>query len=234
LNLQKIDIFVGTFNYVNKMKSTKPIKKSLIYISIITVSLVAVVMIISYGIIQKTTNNYVYDDANLVPANRVGLLLGTSKLLSNGKPNQYFTYRIDAAVQLINVGKIKFVVISGDNRRKDYNEPQDMKDALMERGLPENRIFLDYAGFRTYDSVYRMNAIFGQSSFTIISQEFHNRRALYIANSLKINAVAYNAKDVTKYFGIKTQVREFFSRVKMFLDLAFGKKPKFLGEKIKI
>ncbi len=209
-------------------------KKNFKFITIIALLLVVSTMILAYSSIQNATNNSVYDDVNFIPANRVGLLLGTSKLLSNGKPNQYFTNRIDATVRLINAGKIKFVVISGDNRRKDYNEPQDMKDALMNRGLPENRIFLDYAGFRTYDSVYRINAIFGQNSFTIISQEFHNRRALYIAQSLKLSAVGYNAKDVSKYFGFKTKVRETFSRVKMFIDLAFGKKPKFLGEKIKI
>lgn len=202
-------------------------------ISIILIMLMASLLIANY-VVESSTDNVVYDDVSAIPTHRVGLLLGTSKLLSNGKPNQYFTFRIDAVVRLINVRKIKYVVISGDNSKQNYNEPQDMKDALMARGLPENRIFLDYAGFRTYDSVYRMQVIFGQTDFTIISQEFHNRRAVYISQKLKLNVVGFNAQNVTKYYGFKTNVREKFSRVKMFLDMAFGKKPKFLGDKITI
>ncbi len=196
--------------------------------------LITITAFIANNKVESATEKYVYNDVSIVPANRVGLLLGTSKLLSNGKPNQYFTYRIDAVVKLINAGKIKYVVISGDNSKNNYNEPQDMKDALMARGLPENRIYLDYAGFRTYDSVYRMQAIFGQTDFTIISQEFHNRRAVYIAQTLNLHAVGFNAQNVTKFYGFKTNVREKLSRVKMFIDLAFGKKPRFLGDKIEI
>ena len=209
-------------------------RKALKIILPTVVILCIVAIIISYSFIQKSTNELVYNDATQIPANRVGLLLGTSKSLSNGKPNQYFTFRIDATVQLFNARKIQCVLISGDNSKNNYNEPQDMKDALIARGFPENRIILDYAGFRTYDSVYRMNAIFSQNSFTIISQEFHNRRAIYIAKSLNLKGIGYNARDVNKYYGFKTKVREAFSRVKMFIDLGFGKKPRFLGEKIDI
>ena len=148
--------------------------------------------------------------------------------------NLYFKYRIDATVSLFKSGKINFVLISGDNSSADYNEPEDMKQELMKRGIPAEKIVLDFAGFRTFDSVYRANEIFGQASFTIISQEFHNQRALYIANSLDLNAVAFNAKDVTDYNGFKTKIREKFARVKVLLDILFNKKPKFLGEKINI
>lgn len=212
----------------------KKINKKLKWTVGVFLASIVVAIMIANSIVESATTNDIYNDASTIPKNRVGLLLGTSKLLSNGKPNQYFTYRIDAVVRLINAGKIKFVVISGDNSKQNYNEPQDMKDALMARGLPANRIFLDYAGFRTYDSVYRMQAIFGQTDFTIISQEFHNKRAVYIAQTLKLHAVGFNARNVTKYYGFKTNVREKFSRVKMFIDLAFGKKPKFLGDKVTI
>jgi SanA protein len=154
--------------------------------------------------------------------------------LKSGGPNLYFVYRINAAVTLYESGKITNIIISGDNSRKEYNEPQNMKDELIKRAVPADKIYLDYAGFRTYDSVYRMKEIFGQSSFTIISQEFHNQRALYIANALQIEAVGFNAKDVDSYNGFKTKVREKLARVKLMLDLIFGKKPKFLGEKITI
>jgi len=184
--------------------------------------------------ITKQTENQIYSETDSIPENNVGLLLGTSKLLRNGNLNRYFENRISATVQLYKAGKIKNIVISGDNSTKDYNEPEDMKNELIKRGIPENRIYLDFAGFRTYDSVFRMKEIFGQDRFTIISQKFHNQRAVYIANALKLNAIGFNAKDVNAYNGLKTQIREKFARVKVFIDLIFDKKPKFLGEKIKI
>ncbi len=184
--------------------------------------------------INKQTENKIYTETDSIPENNVGLLLGTSKFLRNGNSNQYFENRISATVQLYKTGKIKNIVISGDNSRKDYNEPEDMKNELIKRGIPENRIYLDFAGFRTYDSVFRMKEIYGQNSFTIISQEFHNQRAVYIANSLNLNAIGFNAKDVNAYNGFKTKIREKFARVKVFIDLFFDKKPKFLGEKIEI
>lgn len=184
--------------------------------------------------INHTTANQIFTNTELIPHNKVGLLLGTSKYLKSGNSNLYFEYRITATESLFKSGKIENVVISGDNSRKDYNEPQDMKNELIKRGIPENKIYLDYAGFRTFDSVYRMKEIFGQTSFTIISQEFHNQRAIYIANQLQLNTVGFNSKDVDAYYGIKTKLREKLARTKVMLDLLFGKKPKFLGEKIMI
>ena len=185
-------------------------------------------------IIEKNSDNLVYNNTSTIPANKAGLLLGTCKTLSNGLPNEYFTNRIRAAVDLYNSGKIQYIIISGDNGKKTYNEPLDMKNELIRLGIPAEKIFLDYAGFRTYDSVIRMNKIFGQKSFTVISQDFHTRRAVYIAKRFDLRAIGYNAKDVNKYYGFKTMLREKFARVKVFTDLLFNKKPKFLGEKVVI
>jgi SanA protein len=150
-------------------------------------------------------------------------------------PNQYFYNRIKAAVELYESGKIDRIIISGDNSTKYYNEPQDMKEALMEHGIPENRIYQDYAGFRTLDSVIRCKEIFGQNQITIISQKFHNARAVFIARHHQIEAIGYNAKDVNKAAGFKTNVREILARVKLFIDLyVLDQQPKFLGEKIEI
>jgi SanA protein len=143
--------------------------------------LISLVTWIANHRIEKVTKDLVYKDVNSIPKNKVGLLLGTSKYLRSGELNQYFENRIQATVDLYNAKKIEFIVISGDNRKMSYNEPQDMKRELLMHGIPEEKIFLDYAGFRTYDSVIRMNKIFGQSNFTIISQDFHNRRAIFIA-----------------------------------------------------
>ncbi|MBK7213580.1 MAG: YdcF family protein [Bacteroidales bacterium] len=185
-------------------------------------------------VIVSATDNKVFSEITKLPHNRVGLLLGTSKLLGSGKPNQYFSNRIKAAVELFEAGKIDFIVISGDNSRAGYNEPLDMKNELIRMGIPEEKIFLDYAGFRTYDSVIRMEKIFGQKNFTIISQEFHNRRAAYIAGHFGQNAVGYSAADVDVYNGFKTKVREKIARTKVFLDFLFHKQPKFLGEPVEI
>jgi len=209
-------------------------KRSFWIFPLVILVIVGGIVILANRVIESATKHDLYSDVTRIPANRVGLLLGTSKTLRYGKPNIYFTNRIDATIELLNTRKIEYVVISDDNSHKYYNEPQDMKNELLRRGVPENRIYLDYAGFRTYDSVYRMHAIFGQTNFTVISQEFHNERAVYIAQSLNLHAIAFNAEDVTAYMGIKTKLREKFSRVKMFVDLAFHKKPKFLGEKIEI
>ena len=214
---------------ITKIKKIVKIIKWL-FVFGLTVS-VTLIVFMNFRINQKTKNS-IFESVELIPENTVGLLLGTSKLLKAGTPNQYFFNRINAAVELFEAGKIKTIVISGDNSKKHYNEPQDMKEELIKRGVPENKIYLDYAGFRTFDSMYRMRDIFGQKKFTIISQKFHNQRAIYIGNSLGINSIGYNAKDVDAYNGFKTKFREKFARVKVFIDLTFNKKPKFLGEKI--
>jgi SanA protein len=209
------------------------IKTTLLVALAILSTVIIAVFCANHYVISKT-NGFTYKDVANIPFNKVGLLLGTSKLLSNGRPNQYFVYRINAAAELYKAKKIKAIVISGDNGHKDYNEPEDMKQELIKQGIPETQIYLDYAGFRTLDSVIRMNRIFGQQSFTVISQEFHNRRAIYIAHANGLHAIGYNARDVSAYNGFKTQLREKFARVKLFLDLWSNKSPKFLGEKIDI
>lgn len=165
---------------------------------------------------------------------KVGLLLGTSKYLSNGNRNLYYQYRIDAAVKLFRAGKVKYILISGDNGTKAYNEPRSMQKDLIAAGIPAERIYLDYAGFRTLDSVVRAKAVFGQKRFVVISQQFHNERALFLAKSHEIEAVGFNARDVNVKYGFKTQVREKLARTKMLLDIIFGVEPKFYGERIEI
>ena len=178
--------------------------------------------------VNRKTAKALYDDLNLVPACEVGLLLGTNPYLKNGLPNKYFLYRIEAAVQLYEAKKIQYILVSGDNHRNDYNEPEEMKKALIKKGIPESSILMDYAGFRTLDSVVRAKTVFGKERFMIISQRFHNERALYLAEYNHIEAVGFNAQDVTAYYGLKTRVREYLARLKLFIDLWFEVNPKFL------
>lgn len=209
-------------------------KRILIYLFLAIIALGITSLIVCNRIIKNHATGKLYSVIVETPANDVGLLLGTSPKLKNGDSNLYFEYRITAATELYKAGKIKYILISGDNSKEKYNEPAAMKRALMRNGVPEKAIYLDYAGFRTLDSVVRAKEIFGQNRFTIISQGFHNERALYLAEENGINAIGYNAKDVWAYSGIKTKFRELFARVKMFIDLAVDKKPHFLGEKVQI
>lgn len=167
-----------------------------------------------------------------IKKNKVGLLLGTSQFLKGGKENMFFKYRVEAAVKLYNAGKIEFVLVSGDNAQTHYNEPRDLKKALVNRGVPEEKIFLDYAGFRTLDSVIRAQKVFGQNSITIISQKFHNQRAIYLAQKNGIEAIGFNAENPEK--SSKVYQREYLAKTKAYWDNLWGVEPKFLGEPVQI
>ncbi|GAA3520117.1 ElyC/SanA/YdcF family protein [Aquimarina addita] len=208
-------------------------KKKRILLILIFIMPAILVFTTNYSI-EKNAENKTFSNSSEIKKNKVGLVLGTSKFLKNGSINLYFKYRINATFELYKEGKIDFVLVSGDNGNKNYDEPTDFKNELIKKGIPENRIFLDYAGFRTLDSVVRAKEIFGQISITIISQKFHNERAIYLAEKNGISAIGFNARDLSGKYGIKTRIREYFARTKVFLDLMFGVEPKFLGNKIEI
>lgn len=181
--------------------------------------------------VSHSAQGLLYTNVADIPANNVGLVLGTSSSLVNGMPNLYFKYRIDAAASLYHAGKVKHLIVSGDNSVKHYNEPEEMKLALMAKGVPESAITLDFAGFRTLDSVVRCSKVFGQKRFTVISQEFHNIRALFIAQRYGIEAVGFNARAVSGRANNRTVVREPLARCKAVLDLyILNKQPHFLGK----
>lgn len=208
--------------------------KRLIGLGAVSVFLTVSAVFIVDRIVESSSAGITYNSTETIPFNRVGLLLGVAKTLPDGSPNLYYKHRIDATLKLHKAKKIKYILVSGDNCSHDYDEPTTMKDELIERGIPADRIFLDYAGFRTFDSVVRSKEIFGQKSITVISQKFHNERAIYIASKKNIRAIGFNARSVDLKYGFKTQFRERFARLKMVMDLVFGTDPKFLGEKVSI
>ncbi|AEV33775.1 uncharacterized membrane protein [Owenweeksia hongkongensis DSM 17368] len=194
-----------------------------------------VALIGSYFAVERYSSPLVFDDLEKLPNTKVAVLLGTSSNLVNGGKNQYFENRMNAAAELYKSGKVEYLLVSGDNRQRNYNEPVAMQAALIKRSVPQDKIVLDYAGFRTLDSMVRAKAVFGQSKFIVISQRFHNERAVYIANHCGIDAVGFNAADVEISAGLKTQLREVLARFKMMLDLYLLKtEPHFLGDKIVI
>jgi SanA protein len=185
--------------------------------------------------INRSTAAQLYKESSAIPPRKVGLVLGASKNTVRGTDNMYFTYRMQAAYELYKTGKVQYLLLSGDNHTEGYDEPTDMREALIKLGVPDSCIVLDYAGFRTLDSVVRCREVFGEDSITIISQEFHNQRALFIANKSGVHAIAFNAQEVDKNYSLKTRIREYFARVKCVLDIyILHTDPKFLGEKIRI
>jgi len=208
-------------------------KKVLLLILLLIPCGLALTIYLCNRAIAHAAKNKLYSDTRSIPFNKVGLLLGTSKFV-HGHNNPFYDHRISAATDLLKANKIKYLIISGDNSRSDYNEPASMRSDLMAAGIDSSVIYLDYAGFRTFDSVIRLKKIFGQDSVTIISQQFHNERAIYIAGKEGLAAIGFNAADVTARQGTTTQLREKLARVKVFLDVWFGKKPKFLGSRIVI
>ncbi len=186
----------------------------------------------NYWIISSTKKD-VYNSIDSIPKNKVALVLGTSKYVSRGVVNPFYQNRIDAALALYLSGKVKYLILSGDNSTMDYNEPVKMKKDLVALGVPSSALFLDYAGFRTLDAVLRSKEIFGQTNITIVSQQFHNYRAVFLCRQNGIDAVAYNAEEIPFKSAPNTYYREYLARVKAVLDVYLLKtRPKFLGEKI--
>jgi SanA protein len=209
--------------------------KKLLWLGFNLLALTGIIMAGCNVWIDQQTKDRLYSNLNAVPPKKVALVLGTVKRLSNGRVNRYFQYRIEATVQLYNAGKIKHILVSGDNRSKYYNEPIDMRKALMAQGIPAEAITLDYAGLRTLDSVVRAKEVFSQDDFIIVSQTFHNQRALFICDFYKIHAIGFNAEGVPLNEDLRTPIREYLARFRAVLDLyLFKTQPRFLGEKVEI
>ena len=204
----------------------------------------AVVVVLVLGIlffcaaniwVVSSTKGQVLSAYDNLPDHRVALVLGTSHKTTAGLPNQFFEKRMDTAAELYKVGKIDHFILSGDNRSKFYNEPVEMRKALINRGVPVSAITLDFAGLRTLDSVVRSKEVFGQDKIIIITQPFHSYRALFISDFYDIDAVAVVASDPDLEISFKVRIREYFARTKAVLDLYILKTtPRFLGKKEEI
>lgn len=183
-------------------------------------------------VIARAAKGKTYSDVALIPHRRVGLVLGCPKRVSDGQLNLFFLARVKAAAELYERGKVDYLLASGDNSIPDDNEPADLKNALISQGVPAEKIYMDYAGFRTLDSVVRAKKVFGQTEITIISQEFQDQRAIFIANHSKVDAIGFNAPEV---FSGTTLVRESLARMKAVLDVyLFRTRPRFMGQTVAI
>lgn len=173
-----------------------------------------------------------HDDLRQLEGRGVGLVFGCDDRFQ-GRENLYFRYRIDAAESLWKAGKLRGLIVSGDNRSHDYNEPDKMRRALIARGVPADRIVCDFAGLRTLDSVVRAKEIFGVNDVVFISQRFQNERAAFLGRASGMEIAGFNARDVEGRGGFKTKAREVGARVKMWLDVhILGTEPRHLGDPV--
>lgn len=181
-------------------------------------------------ICRNAASGKIFRSTEIIPANEVGLVLGTGKFTARGNPNLHFTQRIEAATELFKSGKVRHLIVSGDNSLKNYDEPTDMRDSLVAAGIPTNAITCDYAGFRTLDSVVRANTVFGLTNFTIITEAFHCPRSVWIANRRGFNVVAFAAPDLSARWSARVKAREALARTLCALDLyVLNRQPKFSG-----
>jgi SanA protein len=199
-------------------------------------SLTVLVLLLGYGAnrwIINSTKAYLYQDAALLPVTEVGLVLGTSHFSRSGGRNLEFEGRMRAAAELYKAGKVKHLIVSGANPDATYNEPRQMRRALIALGVPGEAITMDFAGFRTFDSIIRAQSVWGLTRYTIISQRYHLPRAVFLARKLGMrDAIGYAARvGETQDLGARDPPRETFARLRAILDLyILGTQPKFFGE----
>jgi len=185
-------------------------------------------------LVTQTAKSYILKDVEDLPESDAVMVLGAF-VFKSGRPSDLLADRLDYGFEVYSAGKAKKIIVSGDHGQHDYDEVNSMKDYLMEKGVPREDIFLDHAGFNTYDSMYRAKAVFGVETLLVSTQEFHIDRAVYIARSMGIDAYGYPCDDKPKYYPMtQLKLRESLARVKAVLDTATSRKPKYLGEAIPI
>lgn len=190
---------------------------------------------LAHALVRQAAIDRIYTDPTALPVRDAALLLGTSPSTRSGRANPFFEHRLDAAAELVRAGRVRVVVVSGDNSHRSYNEPAAMRRALVARGIDEERIVEDFAGLRTLDSVVRMNLVFGQDDFVVVSQRFHVERALFLAAARGIEAVGFAAGDAEGPGAISVRLREYAARVKAVLDAYLLRtEPRFLGDAVPI
>lgn len=204
--------------------------RRLLVIALIASLCAGVLLAWSDRLCQTAAQNRIFRSIESTPTNDIALVLGTGKRTRNGTPNLHFTQRMTAAAVLYRSGKVRHLLVSGDNHTQGYDEATDMRDALVACGVPADAITCDFAGFRTLDSVVRANSVFGLTNFTIVTEEFHCPRALWIAQRHGLDAVAFAAPDLNARWSARVKAREILARAWCAVDLyVLNRSPKFPG-----
>lgn len=185
--------------------------------------------------ITLSTRSRIFDSAGEAPANTVGVVLGTNKNFAPNRPNLHFTRRVEAAAELYRQRKVDHLLVSGATNSAYYNEAADMAGALIELGVPPTAITRDESGFRTLDSVVRAQRVFGQDRYTIITDDFHVSRAVFLARRYRQDAIGFASAHVAAPLSAKSRFREIFARCKAVLDVyVFRTQPRELGDPVLI
>lgn len=211
------------------MKKNKRVKR-IIIVTVTLLCAVGIVMTICDRKVNHAAKGLLYSNVESVPHRKVGLILGTSPIsIWTGMRNYYYDYRIKAGAELYKAGKVDWLVVSGGDYRNSengYDEPVAMRDSLIMQGVDSTRIILDYDGTRTLNSLAKMRDVYRQDSIIIISQKYHNERALYQAKHLGVNAIGFNAHTPGARASLwRNRGRETLARVKLFIDLSSGLHP---------
>ena len=183
------------------------------------------------GWVVWETRNYVHSTIDQLPATALGVVLGTSKNIAPHRPNLHFQTRMEATARLFAAGRIQHIIVSGAQNSRYYDEPSDMIDALVTLGIPKSAITPDRSGFRTLDSVVRVAEVFGETRYTLITDDFHINRAVFLARHHGHDAIGFSAGRVDPSFSFRSRFREIFARVKAVLDVyLFGTQPREVSE----
>lgn len=197
-------------------------KKFMAFVTVM-IAICLVIVIACQIVVKHAAKGRMYDDVKEIPHREIGLLLGTNPLGRSGRPNQFYLRRIDATVAMYEAGKVDRIIISGARRGDAYDETAAMREALVNRGLPDSILILDAEGFRTIASIKRAKEVFGADTLTIISQQFHNERALFMAQHNGMDAIAYNAANTSsRRWKVIMALRECLARVKAVLEVMRG------------
>jgi len=215
------------------------LSKYILYIALISCVALLILVLTCYLTVVYNADGRTYDSVDSIPHNKVGLLLATSPITPGGGHNYYFDNRIKAADELYKAGKVDFIIASGGDytqlHKNGCDEPKAILDSLVARGVPTDRIILDYERTRTLNSIAKAKEVYGLDSLILISQKYHNERAIYLANRYGLHAIGYNAApSPIRRNRIKNTLREYLARVKMFVDILFGNQPDFKESQISI
>ncbi|WP_291288005.1 ElyC/SanA/YdcF family protein [Flavobacterium sp.] len=202
--------------------------KNLLYLAIL--GLIIIVSVNLY--VKSSTRDLIYPSATQLPKNEVGIIFGAG--INGDQPSKYLKDRLDAGILLYQTHKIDKILLSGDNGRDEHDELTVMKNYCYQHGVDTTKIYVDYAGFDTYSTMFRAKSIFNVKSATLVSQEYHLNRAVYIGQKLGVQSVGFSANE-GEYLGYKyVTFREYGSIFKAFFDVLRNREPRFLGNPIDI
>ena len=208
-------------------------KKIIKYLIILIVVGISIILSINFYVILSTKKQIV-DLSNLKNKNDYDCIIVLGAGIWGDRPSPMLQDRLDEAIKLYEEGKAPKIIMSGDNGQEGYDEVNVMKDYAIEKGIPSEDIFMDHAGFSTYESIYRAKEIFQVKKAIIVTQKYHLYRALYIANKLDLDVIGVGADPRTYSGQTFREAREILARNKDFVQVIFKIKPTYLGETIPV